>query len=573
MVTTARISFNLFDVTAKQDSSPEAVDRQPFVNLLDLKEDGLSPPRYATCERDQFLLDGSLPLFPDTPAGMPWGLWSLSMSGVDGAFPEPPTLTINFTQSHSSLGITFHFGSGEYASALHIKWFNQAGFVIAERSFQPGGPVYFASHKVEGYYKLEITFLRTNLPFRYLKLTAIDYGVLKVFEGEEIVSANVLEECDVTSAELSINTLDFRLHSTDAEFSILNPGGAFSALQQEQALRVQELVDGEIIEMGTFYLDSWESETENISKFSAIDLVGVIDKDSFLGGVYVAVLAQQLVEEILGDTPFMLHPSLQTAPVSGYIPICTKREALQQVAFALCAVVDCSRSDTINIYPPPVRPSQLIPYSRKLMGQTMKLKPLVTGVEVLTHSYTPGAEEQELYNDVLPTGEHTITFGEPMHSLTATGATITASGANWAQLQVDEEGPVLLTGQRYAVANTLIRRRAGELPSNAGVNTLRVEGATLAAPTAAPAIANGILGYYERRYENEFPLLPAGEMLADIVIVESMGGEKLKGVIERMDFDLTGGYIAKVRIAGVRIDTRWQDYTGELYAGQNKGVI
>lgn len=37
------------------------------------------------------------------------------------------------------------------------------------------------------------------------------------------MSANILEEVDLLSSEISINTLDFTVYSEDDDFNIINP--------------------------------------------------------------------------------------------------------------------------------------------------------------------------------------------------------------------------------------------------------------------------------------------------------------------------------------------------------------
>jgi len=94
------------------------------------------------------------------------------------------------------------------------------------------------------YTKIVITFCGTNKPYRYLKLTQLDFGQIKLFTGRDLVNANILEEVDPMSSELRINTLNFTLYSEDAEFSILNPSGLYSLLQQRQPMKVYEYLDG-----------------------------------------------------------------------------------------------------------------------------------------------------------------------------------------------------------------------------------------------------------------------------------------------------------------------------------------
>ncbi len=58
------------------------------------------------------------------------------------------------------------------------------------------------------------------------------HGLIKSFETEMITEASLLEEVDITSSELTINTLDFKVYSEDDDFNIFNPGGMYSVLQK-----------------------------------------------------------------------------------------------------------------------------------------------------------------------------------------------------------------------------------------------------------------------------------------------------------------------------------------------------
>ena len=95
--------------------------------------------------------------------------------------------------------------------------------LLAVTMFTPDAVDYYCAHKVENYRRIQLMFLETNKPGRYLKLAGIDYGVYLHFSGEEIIKAHVLEECDPLSAEVSINTLNLTLFNQEGRFSILNP--------------------------------------------------------------------------------------------------------------------------------------------------------------------------------------------------------------------------------------------------------------------------------------------------------------------------------------------------------------
>lgn len=198
----------------------------------------------------------------------------------------------------------------------------------------------------------------------------------------------------------------------------------------------------------------------------------------------------------------------------------------------------------------------------------MTLRPLITGVEITAHQYVRDAETSELYRDTLSPGEHTISFSDPCQATGCTGGELVISGTNSAVVRVSQEGEVTVTGYKYQDQQTIVARRATDLPANAQDNVLQVSDATLVHPGNAPALAEHILDYYAGRYEQNFTMLAGAEVLADMVVVESFGGEKVRGDIEQMEFDLTGGFVADTLVVGRRLNTTAEAYTSEIRAGE-----
>lgn len=495
MNTKTAISFGLVDVTAKPDATFTTEDKQPFVDMQQLKRDELEIRKFASLEKDYFRLDSTFELFPDNPAENDFGLWSASMSNENGEFTQPVVLAVEFTEQHSSLGLTFtfHEPTDDYCNSMNVKWYGASNALLSDVNYELDSTVYFADNPIENYEKIVITFYSTNKPYRYLKLSQLDFGQIKLFSGRDLVSANVLEEIDPISSELRINTLNFTLYSEDAEFSILNPQGIFSRLQQRQPLKVFEYIDGVKKGMGTYYLDEWENEDEYNINMTGIDLVGVIDGTNFAGGMYSNATASTIIQEIMtsANAEYELDSSLAGKILSGMIPVCTHREALQQVAFAIGGIVDCSRNHKIKIYPLPIAVIGHIGKDRKFIGHKLKLKPLVTGVEVTAHNYING-----------------------------------------------EDNP-----QIFGVYNTNLAPGDKE-------NILKVEEATLVSNSNALEVAQRIYDYYQMRHQDEGEILLQGEECGQIVTIDSLNEKKIQGVVEKLDIDLTGGFIAVSTITG-----------------------
>ena len=522
-------------------------------------------------------MDGSFAFFPEVPEQYFWGLWSATQSDKSGVFADPPVLDITFTQDHSSSGLTLHFYSPteDWASRVKIQWFGQDGGLIATALFYPNAVDYYCAKKVENYRRIRIHFLETNRAGRYLKLAGIDYGVYLHFSGHEIVEAHVLEECDPISSEISINTLNVSLYNKEGRFSILNPEGYFDVLQHKQKFTIWEDVKQDARStssvsycMGTFYL--WSNSGDTLADFSAVDAIGLLDGSPFDGGIYDTTAAE-LAEAILTGYSYTLDESLAAERVQGYIAAGTRREALQQLAFAIGAVVDCSRGELIRIAPAPSKASGMITYDRKLQdGSKVTLNPLITAVAVTAHRYLPGESTEELYRDTLDPGTYRVTFNAPavVGSLTVTGAELTESGVNLCTLTVAEAGEVSVTGRKYADSTVVLKRTAANLPPNVQDNELTVTDATLVDPSRAEVVAVRVLEHYAQRYEQNFSMVAGDEKLADRLIIQSFGGEMVRGMLTKLEFDLTGGFLADAKVIGRRLTSNAAAYAGEIHAGE-----
>lgn len=581
MRTNTRVEFGLYDVTARGDSAPSCTTAKPFCNLgRDLLLESVpSQNKYGTLESEQWLMDGGFSFFPEVPEQYFWGLWSTTQSDKNGVFADPPVLDITFTQDHSSSGLTLHFyiPTDDWASRIKIQWFSQDGGLISTALFYPDAVDYYCAKKVENYRRIRIHFLETNRPGRYLKLAGIDYGVYLHFSGHEIVEAHVLEECDPLSSEISINTLNVSLYNKEGRFSILNPEGYFDVLQHKQKFTVWEDVKQDARStgsvsycMGTFYLSDWSNSGDTLADFSAVDAIGLLDGAPFDGGIYDTTAAE-LAEAILTGYSYTLDGSLAAERVQGYIAAGTRRGALQQLAFAIGAVVDCSRGELIRIAPAPSKASGMITYDRKLQdGSKVTLNPLITAVAVTAHRYLPGEATEELYRDTLDPGIYRVTFNAPavVDSLTVTGAELTESGVNLCTLTVAKAGEVCVTGRKYTDSTVVLRRTAANLPPNAQDNELTVTDATLVGPSRAEAVAVRVLEHYAQRYEQNFSMVAGDEKLADRLIIQSFGGEMVRGVLTKLEFDLTGGFLADAKVIGRRLTSNAAVYAGEIHAGE-----
>lgn len=560
MMTETEISYEMVDATAAEDGALSVTDKQSWADLDELHDhtDGRTTAgKWATCEPDEFILDGTFELLPADPSEADTGLWSQSQSGADRMFSVPPVLAVTFSQPHTSLGITLTFSAstGDWCSDLTVRWYDADGALLAERDFTPDKAVYFCDKLVQDYYKIMIIFRATNKPYRFLKLFRIDYGLIENLTDSRITEASLLEEADPISATISVNTFRFGFHA-DRRFDLLDLTGAYAVFQQQQIVRVRQKVDGVRRNMGLFFTDAPSVEDQRIVTIDCIDYVGLMDQAEYMGGLWLdGITAGDLLADIMqsaGIVDYEIDAELAAATVKGYLPVNTHREALRQLAFAVGAMVTCARGDKLHVIRAPTAASSTIQPHDKVTGHYQEQREYVSGVEVYVHDYVLGGlsnNTTELFSADCDIGEQLVKFSSPATKLSCSGASILESGVNYARLNVTVAGMVTLTGRVYEDQTSLGGSvYAAQMPAGARVNVKTFEDCTLSADPQQTA--QRLYDYYQRRVEDTGDLFPVAAAAGDKVELQTAGGRTLTGIVESMDIDLYGGGIAKAVVVG-----------------------
>lgn len=551
--TSATISFGLIDVTAKPDTTVTASDKQSFIDVQDLTLDGVCPAPSATLEKDYWKLDGSYEPFPDSPQNTSWGIWSNSMSDENGNFSVPPVITLSFQSIHKSAGLTFEFCpyGNNYCNHMLIQWYLDNA-VIKEAEFYPAAWRCEYRCTVEKYNKIIITFYSTNKPYRYLKVQNIQHGINEYFSEDEIEAASVLEEVDISALELSVNTLEFRLRTANDDFDIFNPKGLYNLLQKKQQLCVEGDIDGTLINFGYFYLNDWNDD-EGMTEITAQDAIGIMSNTTFKGNIYDGVKALNVIDEIMNDAGFgySVDSRIGDIKISGWLPICTHREALQQVAFALGAYVDTSRGGMVKIcFGADEDVIYKIGMDRKAVGSSAVLREYVSGVSVTEHSYVLGAVVEELYKGSLYAGDNEITFSEPSVVTAVSGGTLKESGVNYCIVNMEADGEVTVKGKKYTDNTSVITVNVDTVAAGEKENIKTVTDATLINNKNSLYVAQMLLNSYQKRIEQNLSFVLNRETVGSNASIEVYENYFKNAVITKLETDLVNGFVTKAVVIG-----------------------
>ena len=308
------VDYDLYDTTALQDAVESTESNSSFADIRKMKE-GIPAPSYGTLEHNLFVLDGSMEEFPDNPDDLVYfsknfiqtnssyqycGGEMYAGDDLDGPVDEVykrQSIEIQFTENHTSYGITLHFLDA-YPTEIEVLWYDLFGTLKSRKRFYPDSLVYFCKNQVEEYGRIEIVFLRA-LPYHNVKLQYIEYGTKITWGSESIKSGKLVNDTDPTSDKIKTDKLTFSFVDAADEFNLGNADGLHRTFQRNQQMFPYEMARGKKIPLGTFFLDN-VSTTKNVTKISAIDYKGKLaDTDFMSGRMYEGERAGRLIDEIM----------------------------------------------------------------------------------------------------------------------------------------------------------------------------------------------------------------------------------------------------------------------------------
>lgn len=567
------VDYDLYDTTAIEDGTPESTTNAAFADI-DLLKENPAAGAYATLEHNFFVLDGSREEFPDAPDDLAY--FSAGQSGDTGEFAQGQSVTVQFTENHTSIGITLHF-LDEYPLELKIEWYDLGGSKIAEATYYPDSLDYFCENQVEEYGKIVITFVET-LPRHNVKLQYIEYGTIITWGSDAVTSGKLTNDTDPISDKIKTDKLTFDFIDRNEEFNIGNISGLHKTFQKRQKMLPYEVIDGVRTPLGVFFLDS-NSTTKNVSKMSAIDFKGMLSNTDFKDGqIYEGVKAGLIIDAIMdtaGISDYVVDDETYNTLLYGTLKIQTCQKALREVLFACGSTVNTAMRENLEIHKSNRLISAKIERSRKF-STTLQTDHYVSDVNVKYTTWTLSDEVSQITKGTYGVGLHTIQLSNPAANMTTNVGTIIKQSPYYVELQIDTEAraEVVISGQKYvgeelAVLSSIENIKSGE------VRSTKTFTGTLLDYEAAQRVADSILDYYQLQQIIQTQHISQGEKAGDWIEVENtlVGRGNFVACIESLSTDLTGGFLGTAKYRGYYKLLPGYYYTGEIYSGEDVGII
>lgn len=359
--TTAKVSFEILNNEAYNDNTSTVTSEAPISRKYQLtnKIRNMSH-KYATFERDYFKLDGSFYIPPKPSEGdSELGWWSGDICDENGVFDSYQVLEFNFTEEHNSMGLTITFDTmaKEYAKDFDIEVYRLDSTLIhVENVVGNNKPTYVMVHGLDNYGKIIITIKKWAKPFRRVRITEVNFGVIKDYEDDKLIKLNIIEEMNIISDKIPSNEVKFTIDNSSKEFNILNPEGFYRFLKERQEVKAQigvEIAENEFeyVPMGKFYLTDWQSDEGALTTtFIARDIFELLE-----GKEYTSITntnLYDLAEDILikaNVENYYIDEELKNIPTNGFIKPLNSRKALQYIGIAGKSAIYQDRQGILQI--------------------------------------------------------------------------------------------------------------------------------------------------------------------------------------------------------------------------------
>lgn len=575
MRTNFYVKYDLFDTTAAQDAIESAENNQPFADIKRLKNNA-EIGKYTTLEHNFFTLDGSCKAFPDNPEDVAY--LSDVQALESGYFIDDPVVKIKFTEKHSSVGLTLLFADFPPLE-IEVTWKDLNGTLLSVMSYYPDSIEYFCENQVEDYGSLEICFIRC-LPGHFAKLQGIKYGKVYNWDETTVKSGKIVSETDPTSNQIKTDKLTFTFIDAADEFNIGNLDGLHRVMQKRQHMSAYMDMRGKDLPMmlGNFFCDTVKTAS-NITTITAIDAKGMLAKSDFLNGrVYSGELAGDIIAEIMeaaGITDYTIDEVTMAMPLYGTLKIQTCQKALREVLFACGAIMQTSRRAGIEINQYNRDAVMTIRRTQKF-STSITVDPYVSDVTVNYNNWSIAFETSEIDKGEYGPGTHTIQFSSPVAELSISAGTIVDRHPYWItfNLPADVTGEVVISGKKYTNTSAAATASIQKIKSGETRNSKTFSG-TLLNYEAASRVAAAILDYYQLQQIIQTQEIGDAETSGAWAEIENPVKEHggFLACMESVTMDLTGGFVITAKSRGYYKIAEELYYNGELYAGDEVGII
>lgn len=416
------VKYGVYNKAAKSSISNVDMDNSQSFSNSNKVYNGIktTDDKYITCEPDRVILDGSFNFVRDKNSPSPnenIAYWSSILSEENGEIGNTPYLTLEFNQEIEFSELTLYFQ--EVCSAFIARYYLNNTLVATREVSNNESLIVETSGNivVSKYNKIEIEFIATKEPYRYVKLNEIDFGRYLEFTQEEIGDFDIIEEVSIDSSELSSNSFNLRIKNFNNKFDLLNPNNKLSSLQERQSVQIYHYLKVndkfQEIPLGSFLVKNFNTRNKELN-IEAYDDIYFENNKYYGSNFYLNTSIKEILLNLFNYFDYgnyILDNSLDDIKLSGYIKPMTFREALRTIAEAGCCIVKKERTGQTKILK--VKDTGFIDKSFKgniVFKPNIEKNSFNRNLNISSYEYTARKDKETIYKQSLKAGTYTISY-------------------------------------------------------------------------------------------------------------------------------------------------------------------
>lgn len=499
---------------------------QEGASLTDLKV-GVSPYDFASFEQDEYVTATPKKLY-DLSTKL--AFLTADVSDENGEFETPITITAQFSGLFTMSGITIE-SRNVFKDLLVTAYRDNAE--IASGTFSSAKNDDFFPLEIESANKIVFTIRKIDKPFHFVGIYNIEFGKIRIFDEQQNVSPAITQTFSVLGDSLEYDTLDL---------TIVNPESGDYLFQRKQP--IDFILDGNVEQ--TFYIDSGTDLNNFTSQVIAYDQIASLE-GKFYGGMCTNKTMTSLIDEVMANTGIDYEVEQDETLLTGYLPICTKRQALQTILLTCNKRCYKGKKLIIGNIKSNAEPIELNE-SNIAEGMQKTKKQQIRSLKLTETNYTKSKEKVEVYHwYIAKNKEMTIEFSEPIQYSTikayevtgededgydivstaeSTNVTFTRKGTNYCKLINTSSKKIVLIGKKYTTSNREYSIENAIISQNEIADDIELT--TTLSTGNAQTVCNSLFDLYSRRKTMNFITLEkveAGKMysvMGENMIVKSV---------------------------------------------------
>lgn len=349
------VSFELVDTEAADTGTPASNGSRPPTQISQILDYSAMSDIFATCEAGEWALDGTRKILPQAYTSLHTGYWSSQLSDENAEFSVNPVITVSFSADVSCVGFSLQFDAASLPYQVKITT-TKSGTQVSQGIFNVQGAELIAELPSDGFDTATFEFIGTWMPYSYIKLAAVMFGIVQKFDKNSIISASQLISIDPAMETLPAGEFVFQFDNTDQKYNFLNPSGVYKFLQQQQKINVNYEINGDTVNGGSYLFYTSESDYDGMTAtINGTDYAMYLDSALYsitTGGTSTFAQAVTDVKTQSGlDFETNIPETIGNRPVAHEIPDNTScRDALRLFAQAARCCVYFDRNGVLQVW-------------------------------------------------------------------------------------------------------------------------------------------------------------------------------------------------------------------------------